>query len=167
MAGSYDHSVHFHFEGIVAFGELEGLPVSGTIEALEDRTRFEGDPSKLWLAGILTSNEQKGKVPTEREPRISLSLRVAQDTFAELVRVFSSAFAGGGSLSLEVNVRHPRQNEPDFWKTTWRDEYLEIGEFYFRQSNQSHTKTKRRDKDMVFWGFLVIVLLLLPIRVCG
>ena len=61
--------------------------------------------------------------------------------FAELFRVFSATFSNNSSLGLSLDLKHPNGAEPDFWRTRWQEEDIQISEFGF-YGGGSFRKTK-------------------------
>ena len=62
-------------------------------------------------------------------PNLGLTLEVAPEGYAELFRVFSTASGNDGDLGLAIHLKHPKGAEPDFWRSGWQKEVIQVSWF--------------------------------------
>ena len=79
------------------------------------------------------------------DPIVGVTLLVGPEAFAELLRLFAATFGNNLGLGLQLNLKHPKEAEPDFWRTRWHEEDIQISHFGF-DGGGHFRKTKRPGK---------------------
>ena len=139
------HDTLFQFDGVVSSAAsapasgLVGLEVIGDIEIpSEIRYPDEDEPPPDHHGTFHLVDDGKG------DPIVGVIL-VGPEAFAELLRLFAATFGNNLGLGLQLNLKHPKEAEPDFWRTRWHEEDIQISHFGFYGGGHFR-KTKRPGK---------------------
>ena len=120
------HSELIQFEGVVAnTSTLPGLSVTGDIEIATEVLYPELEEQPPDDHGTFHLIEEGSR------HSIGVTLLVAPESFAALFRVFSAAFGNNGSLGLQLYLKHSKGGEPNFWRTGWQHELIQVASFGF------------------------------------
>lgn len=120
------HKRHFSWDGVVSQPEkgFAGAEVLGEFELPSMSSRvnvaeFYKDKETSSICGFLYLVRSVG---------LGIDLYVNEETYCELLRLFSSATPCGERAAawIEITVKHPRSNVPGFWQEGWHNEHLEI-----------------------------------------
>lgn len=132
------HRTLFQFKGVVVRESgLAGLQVDGDIRInYEILYPDEEEPSDN--LGTLDFSLERGA--RGADSFVGVTLEVAPETFAELFRVFSATFGSNGELDLELRLKHPKWAEPDFWRSGWQKEDIQIVRFGFYSGGEIGAK---------------------------
>ena len=133
----------FQFEGVVSSGVLArptpdfvGLEFTGIIE-IPSEVRYPDEEEPL--------PNHHGTFHLIDDDLIGVTLLVGPEAFAELLRLFAATFGNNLGLGLQLNLKHPKEAEPDFWRTRWHEEDIQISHFGFYGGGHVR-KTKRPGK---------------------
>lgn len=110
------HRTIFQFEGVVPSRPegLKGLKVTGDIEVPKPPPDNRGF---LHLVNRVV------------DPFLGVTLYCNNETYQELFRVFSAAFANIGGAGLQLHLKKPADAKEKFWKTGWQERQVDISHF--------------------------------------
>jgi hypothetical protein len=120
------HRTIFQFEGVVSGGwktRLTGLKLIGEIEIPMEILHPEWGEQPPDNPGTFNLVDKEG------DTFVSVTLLVSPESFADLFRVFSEAFGNNGDLGLELVLKHSKGAEPNFWRTGWQHEDIQVYRF--------------------------------------
>ncbi len=119
------HHTLFQFEVVVSDNSsLNGLKVTGNIEIPLEILYPAEEERPPDNHGTLDLIDERC------DSFIGVTLLVSPESFAELFRVFSAAFGNNSSPGLQLYLKHPKGGEPNFWRTGWQHEEIQVNHFH-------------------------------------